>query len=166
MDVLLFILNLFIFGHAGSSLRRRSPPAVRAETPGAVLGGSLGVLPLWAGGWRGAALLWGRASGCSLLWAGLLRVLCGWGLSRGAALWAGLVGCYPCGRGFGCCPCGRGFGGAALLWGGASGCCPFAGRSWWGRTGFSSSAGIPIGAVSPVCRARSVFGTHSSLAAP
>ena len=78
MDVLLFyfefvyVWSCWVFFAVQALLQ-----LCRAETPGAVLGGSLGVLPS-----------------------------CGRGFSVAALLWAGFAGVLPsCGRGFSrCCP--------------------------------------------------------------
>ena len=115
MGVLLFYFELFIFGRAGSSLRRRHTSScveLRPLKQGWVV--FSGCCPLVGGASRGAAFC-GR---------------CFWGA---ALLWAGLLGCRPlvggagrvrpsCGRGFwGLLFCGRGWKGAALLWAGLSG---------------------------------------------
>ena len=87
---MLFYLNLFIFCHAGSSLRRRHSSSCVERRP---------LEPCWVG-FSGCFPRGGGASqGASLLWAGLLRVL------------------PSCGRGWwGCCPLvGRASWGAALL---------------------------------------------------
>lgn len=115
MGVVLFYFELFIFGRAGSSLRRRHSSScveLRPLKQGWVV--FSGCCPLVGGASRGAAFC-GR---------------CFWGA---ALLWAGLLGCRPlvggagrvrpsCGRGFwGLLLCGRGWKGAALLWAGLSG---------------------------------------------
>ena len=104
MGVLLFYFELFIFGRAGSSLRRRHTSScveLRPLKQGWVV--FSGCCPLVGGASRGAAFC-GR---------------CFWGA---ALLWAGLLGCGPlAGGASGGCSCGRGWKGAALLWAGLSG---------------------------------------------
>ena len=94
MGVLLFYFELFIFGRAGSSLRRRHPSSCVELRP---------LKQGWVG-FSGAALVGGAY----------------WGV---ALLWAGLAGCCPLvGRASQGLPsCGRGWKGAALLWAGLSG---------------------------------------------
>lgn len=127
-----FILNLFIFGHAGSSRRRRSSSCVERRPLERCWEGLLGCSPLVGGAGR-------VLPSCG---AGLLRVLLLWvGLIGGAALlWAGLVGVLP--------TCGRGFSVAALLWAGFLGVLPSCRAELVGAQASALSAGGPIGAVS------------------
>ena len=131
MGVLLFYFELFIFGRAGSSLRRRHSSScveLRPLKQGWVV--FSGCCPLVGGASRGAAFCGRCFWGAALLWAGLIgcgplvggaswvRPSCGQGFLGTALLWAGLLG-------------------AALLWAGLEGCCPLVGGAV-GGTGFSS----------------------------
>lgn len=135
MDVLLFYFEFVYFWSCWVFAAQALLQLCRAETPGAVLGGSLGVLPSCGRGWRGAALLWGRASqGAPLLWGGASQgaSLVGGAYQGAALLWAGLAG-------------------ATLLWAGLLGCCPLVGGPSRGAALLQGGAGGGAG-FSSFCR--------------
>ena len=144
MDVLLFYLNLFIFCHAGSSLRRRHSSSCVERRPlepcwvgfsgcFPLVGGAGGALPSCGRGFSGCCpLVGGAGGGAALLWAGLLGVLssCGWGF----------LGCCPLvgwclSR---CCP----------LAGGTARVLPSFGAGLSGAQASALSAGGSVGAIS------------------
>lgn len=133
-----FILNLFIFGHAGSSRAQALLQLCPSGDPWSGAGRVSWGAPSCGRAGRVLPSCGARASQVlPLVGRGFSGCFCGWGLSGCALLWAGAGGVLP--------SCGRGFSVAALLWAGffsvlpscgsgaSRGCCPLAGRSWWGR---------------------------------